>query len=354
MASKFLNDHIIIDFAKLSTGDRDEINGMQKEFETHGWCFIQLPMENDSLSAVQETLSTFFSRSRQEKLLYKSSNAFGYTCVDHKEGIKLLTDQYGIKADRRPLLTDDVEQSLQHLSTLFNDWMNILTFIILKMTEKTNEELTVLSSFNMLDIVNYFNERTGSLEQPAVGLNTNEVNCVPHYDPGLFSLSILSTCDGLQLQDRNDNKWIDGPNNSQLDQCNNIGVIWLGEAISALTEDRFKTGIHRVVYPKKRNQARLTIWQEVCTNAQVDSILENDDTPLVLPENTQIQIANQPNSEPLVISARNETLNTVMKRVENERGLSMSKVAVEHLTIRYPMTKKKPSSNSFFSKLFKW
>jgi hypothetical protein len=37
-----------------------------------------------------------------------------------------------------------------------------------------------------------------------------------------------STCDGLQLKDQRHNKWIDEPDNSDVDHSN-IGVIWLGE-----------------------------------------------------------------------------------------------------------------------------
>ncbi|CAF4218287.1 unnamed protein product, partial [Rotaria sordida] len=55
-----------------------------------------------------------------------------------------------------------------------------------------------------------------------------EVNYGLHHDPDLFSLSILPTCDGLQLKDQRENKSIDEPNNSQPEQSN-IDVIWLGE-----------------------------------------------------------------------------------------------------------------------------
>ncbi|CAF4808217.1 unnamed protein product, partial [Rotaria sp. Silwood2] len=154
-----------------------------------------------------------------------------------------------------------------------------------KVAQNSNDTIIELSPLGMLDIVNYFNKKTGPKEQPKIGLNTDEVNCVPHFDPGLFSLSILSTCEGLQLQDQLQDKWIDGPNNSEIDQ-HSIGVIWLGEAASILTKNRFQPGIHRVVYPQVMNKSRLTIWQEICTKAQIDSLLLKEDNPIFLQNNT--------------------------------------------------------------------
>ncbi|CAF4915046.1 unnamed protein product [Rotaria sp. Silwood1] len=280
----------------------------------------------------------------------------------------------------------------------------------------------------MLDIVNYFNERVGPMQQPKIGFNTDEVNCVPHFDPGFFSLSILSTCDGLQLNDLKQDQWIDGPNDCE-DEQGCIGVIWLGEAASIMTGNRFKSGIHRVVYPRISHRARLTIWQEVCTKTQIETLLKpNDDFALMsdkddicinnlstsvplrvqygdedlngfinhygtehepsktilnrdhvrlqdtndnvqytknhsdhklLPGGASVTMTNQPNSEPLQVGSDGETLNHFMKRVENERGLSMSKSGIEHIQIRFPMRVRKTpdqSNNKFslFSKLFKW
>ncbi len=79
--------------------------------------------------------------------------------------------------------------------------------------------------FGMLDIVSYFNDKNG-FEPPHNGQTTEEVNCVSHYDPGLLSISILSTYEGLQLKNMTNDEWIDGPLEP------NIGVIWLGEAAS--------------------------------------------------------------------------------------------------------------------------
>ena len=36
------------------------------------------------------------------------------------------------------------------------------------------------------------------------------MNCVPHYDPGLLSISFLSTHEGLQLKDPATDSWFAG------------------------------------------------------------------------------------------------------------------------------------------------
>ena len=68
--------------------------------------------------------------------------------------------------------------------------------------------------FGMFDIVQYYNQKSSNetnktlIERyDANVMNVNHMNCVPHYDPGLLSLSILSTVEGLQLLDPTSNQW---------------------------------------------------------------------------------------------------------------------------------------------------
>lgn len=186
------NNHLLVDFRKLLAGDSNEINLLQNEFETNGWCFIRLFDEKnqlvDKLGEIQQNLSIFFTQHQLEKSQYESSNAFGYSRVGHKEGIKVLIDQHGL-ANYHHRLTKNVEQTLQDLATLCNSLTNMLKFVIFKMpilAKSPMKDMVPLSPLGMVDIVHYFNERTGPVEQPNVGLNTDEVNCVPHFDPGLF------------------------------------------------------------------------------------------------------------------------------------------------------------------------
>ena len=328
MSTEF-NDHPLLDLEKLFLDDPLEIVRLQQEFEINGWCFVRLSQNARSftsqLNHISQSLSDFFALHQHQKDHYLSTNVFGYSRVGHKDGIKILTDQHGI-ADSQSVLPMNIAAALQHVSQLVSDLTYRLKPIITKLAvsdEKISKEVK-LSDLAMLDIVSYFNRNTGPLITPEVGYDTNEVNCVPHYDPGLFSLSILSTCDGLQLKDQRENKWIDGPNNSQPDQSN-IGVIWLGEAASILTKNRFKSGIHRVVYPRTAHQPRLTIWQEVCTEDQIQQLLERNDNVKHLPPGAQVTLMNQLNSVPMIVLPDGENRVDFMKRVESQRGIPRTK-----------------------------
>lgn len=125
----------------------------------------------------------------------------------------------------------------------------------------------------------------------------------------------------------------DGPNNSEYDQ-RYIGVIWLGEAANIPTQNRFKSGIHRVVYPRIPHQARLTIWQEACTEGQIKQLFEKDNNAQRLPSGAEVMLANQPNSKPMSVLPGGENSLAFMKRVESQRGLSMSKSRRSYISVQ--------------------
>ena len=334
------NGHTLVDFDNLSLGNADEIGRLEKAFRSNGWCFIRFPNHKNQLVAkleeTQTILSAFFAQHPEDKSKYESSNPLGYSRVDHKEGIKVLADQQGLQLqDKHSPLATDVERILQSLALLMGHYTAVIKSIILNLpllAQSSTRELVQLSPLGMLDIVHYFNERTGPAIPPPVGLDTHEVNCVPHFDPGLFSLSILSTCEGLQLQDQTTEAWIDGPDNTERDQrC--IGIIWLGEAASIMTQNGFKAGIHRVIYPRTQHKPRLTVWQEVCTVEQIETVLQPDDNPILLPGHRAVQLVNQSKSKPLRVRPDGEKMSAFMKRVEIERGLSMSKSDPGHFRL---------------------
>ena len=336
MTAEF-NNHPLIDVEKVFLDDPVEILRLQQQFETNGWCFISLSQNARSfttqLNHINQSLVNFFQLDETQKSVYLSSSAFGYTRVGHKEGIKQLIDQNGVMITDKKF-TMGIEATLAHLSQLISDLTYRLKPIITQLTVSNHQasKQVKISDFAMLDIVHYFNKKTGPKMAPEVGYDTDEVNCVPHYDPGLFSLSILSTCDGLQLKDQRTNQWIDGPNNSQMNQSN-IGVLWLGEAASILTNNRFKAGIHRVVYPRVAHQPRITIWQEICTEEQIKQLFERETHAQRLPAGAQVTLENQPNSKPMNVLPGGESRTEFMRRVESNRGLSMSKSGGYHLRV---------------------
>ena len=89
------------------------------------------------------------------------------------------------------------------------------------------------------------------METPIEEENTDQFNCVPHFDPGLLSLNILWTLEGLQPKDLAMNTWIDGPFEFRL--C----VVWSDAAATRLTNNR------------------ITMWCKFCTIALFENIPEN-------------------------------------------------------------------------------
>ncbi len=95
MSSSSNNSQIIIGLNKiLNLNDSSEIKRMETEFESNGWCFISLPTELIPNSTLIEQLSSFFESGWGRRLYRMNRGIYGYSKLDHKEGIKLLTRTY--------------------------------------------------------------------------------------------------------------------------------------------------------------------------------------------------------------------------------------------------------------------
>ncbi|CAF1161141.1 unnamed protein product [Adineta steineri] len=321
------NTQVIIDLNKiLNSNDATEIKRMQQEFESNGWCFIILPSELIPTSVLTHELSEFFQQADGTKRRYTQRvPIYGYSKVDHKEGIKLLTGSYYGKFANKSLIPRQLVHPLNYLSQAFD----VVTKRLIEILDQhcvfqSQPSLSTLieeanlppkdEHFGMLDIVSYFNDKNG-FQPPINGQSTEEVNCVPHYDPGLLSISVMSTHEGLQLKDMTTNQWIDGPLQP------NIGVIWLGEAAARVTQNRLKPGIHRVIYPQKAER-RLTVWYEVCTITQLKNLSDEKQNKIMA--DGSVTFDNLPGSDPITVRS-GETKLEFLRRVEMARGLSMSK-----------------------------
>ena len=316
----------------LKHNDSQEIKKMQTLFEQHGWCFVKLPKELIPESKLVKDLTTFFESDKSKQEYSNEAQIYGYSKVDHKEGFKLLTGSYFKEMTSNGLFIPygDVLTQMNYLCQAFDAvtkrFIEVLDqhcvfqekpslpTLIEKADLPLNEE-----HFGMLDIVSYFNQKSSS-ETSNNASSTNEVNCVAHYDPGLLSISILSTFQGLQLQDRSTGQWIDGPLES------NLGVIWLGEAASRITNNRLKPGIHRVIYPVEQER-RLTIWYELCTTQQLENLSDKNKTE-PMPGGT-VMFDGLLDAGPIKV-LEGETRLQFLKRIEMSRGLSMSKVGSAH------------------------
>ncbi|CAF1001049.1 unnamed protein product [Adineta steineri] len=339
---------VIIDLNKiLNDNDFTEIKQMENEFKLNGWCFVYLLKELVPDPKLLKEMTLFFRLDTGKDRCSSISGIYGYSKVSHKEGIKLLTGRYYSKFAHKRLIPHAMVHPLNYLCQVLDATTKRLIEILdqnlvfqekpslTNLIERADLPLTD-GHFGMLDIVSYFNTNRGIQPPPSNGQTIEEVNCVPHYDPGLLSLSILSTHEGLQLKDMTNNEWIDGPLES------NIGVIWLGEAASRITGNRLKPGIHRVIYPQEI-KPRLTIWYELCTIEQLKAISgEKEDEPM---DPGEVIFENLPDSLPLTILPGEKKL-AFLKRVEISYGLASSKAGppiykFNKHTITYPMTNKK-------------
>lgn len=338
MAATSQNLEAPIDLSKiLYNKDAEEVNRMQKAFESNGWCFVLLPAILIPSPELIKTLSDFFDSSWKTKFSQKP--IYGYSKVNHKEGIKLLTGPYFNELANKGLVPYQLVEPLNVLSQHFDATTKRLIEVLDQycvfqdqpslsmLSEKANLPMQH-KHFGMLDIVSYFNEKSG-FEAPTNGQNTNEVNCVPHYDPGLLSISILSTHEGLELKDMSTNRWISGP----LDA--NVGVIWLGEAAARLTKNRLKPGIHRVVYPQ-RSKIRLTLWYEVCTVEQLKAISNEKDDEIM--DEGEVTFDGLLGLPPIKVLPGERKL-AFLRRIEEAHGLSMSKMGPPHYRLaQYPIS----------------
>ena len=125
--------------------------------------------------------------------------------------------------------------------------------------------VTILSGYDgseemkcgLLDFVHYKNieDKQEVSEYPMIKNKAENVGA--HTDPGLFSLSFMSTAPGLQLYDRDCWRVIG----------NDCGVLWCGEAAPRISMGKIKAGIHRVMF--NGDQPRFTSWYEASVDAQL-------------------------------------------------------------------------------------
>lgn len=272
--------HNIISLSQALKGDRDALGQMKKEFISKGWCIIQLP-EKPQFSwfgLVQHAhiptntclaiLNSFFANAPE------GTKHLSYSTTPHKQSVHINTPNQALEIP------------------IMKQWASVLDGIASELIEKLAGPVFEVHDgaslaraadlplahglhMGMLDIVRYYNNQT-TLASPEVGYSTTEVNCVPHFDPGLLSISFFSSFQGLQLRDPTNNTWFAGPVNTNHGQ-ENFGVIWLGEAAVAASEGKFQSGIHRVVYPHVAHP-RITAWYEICTMTQARNEA-NDESP---------------------------------------------------------------------------
>eukprot|EP00026_Physarum_polycephalum_P009473 Phypoly_transcript_09598.p1 GENE.Phypoly_transcript_09598~~Phypoly_transcript_09598.p1 ORF type:complete len:417 (+),score=88.26 Phypoly_transcript_09598:96-1346(+) len=325
--------HRIIPFSDLLEENGAALQQLKQEFKTRGWCIVKFPdapvkakkREEGGLWGIPNpdtfykfpistrtaisSLSSFFAGPESTKVKTR-----GYSSVPHKESIHITTPDM-MFADARPNPKEIHEwcELWDEVSVAFIESIAPQVFSCTQATLAHRADLPVAWSNQrgMLDIAHYLNNKTATLSHE-IGFSTEDVNCVPHYDPGLLSISFLSTQEGLQLKDPQTDTWFAGPVNTVPGQ-ENLGVIWLGEAAVTASKGEFRAGVHRVVYPQTP-VSRITAWYEMCTTDQVNEEANGSSLPSVGP----VKLHNLPNSKSI-------TLTGDRRLIERHYGIPMSK-----------------------------
>jgi hypothetical protein len=136
----------------------------------------------------------------------------------------------------------------------------------------------------MMDVAHYFNDQEVFDRKASKKLPEN-INCAAHFDPGLLSLSVLSTTPGLELFDFACNAWYrfdnsdeeqqrrldpdDGKGNNSSRPSAGLGhdkaILWCGKAANFANSEMYPC-VHRVT--REVGRPRLAMWYEICTASQ--------------------------------------------------------------------------------------
>jgi len=165
--------------------------------------------------------------------------------------------------------------------------MGILIFHYLDHIQKKN--------FGILDIVKYSNTMQ------------REYYVAPHVDPGLFSISVVSTLLGLQMFNKKENVWVDIPVNSS--------ILWCGLATEEMSKGIIKSGLHKVII--KENAPRLSLWYEVCTAEQCYVATHSNG----LKGGMIVKVKTLSAKEILVDISPEDTIERLMERIEEKEGI---------------------------------
>ena len=249
--------------------DKVTISRISEAIKKRGFTFIRLPPKMVSLiDNIQKTMEIFFSKNKYYKKNFYKDPIFGYFDVSHKESFRLLTGNR-ITEQQLPLDFNNVVSFIRMMDRLmkritllcapylFPNIMNEAKIYNIPLFDDNNQ-------WGMFDIANYYNDG-----------KRKDINCEEHADPGLLSMHLRSTEQGLQLKDEN-GKWFSPYNNK------NIAILWTGTVATKINPE-IKPGIHRVINPTSPNsnlnqlnkKPRMAIWYEICTSQQEHTELIN-------------------------------------------------------------------------------
>jgi hypothetical protein len=323
----------MLSLAQLCAGNQEALDAFERSLIERGWCFAEMDEELTKLtSAATAPLDAYFL-----------SNPNSY---DHR----LLTLGFQHNHDKlslRWLSGNQLNDALvpKQLQSFIFPLTQRLDDICLNLVEKLfvgdaypslsalgeKFELPLLRSegearFALFDVARYISGE--KVEAKASEDPSTRLSCAEHHDPGLLSISVLSTRPGLQLFDPVANAWIDGPS-----EPGNVCVIWLGQAAVDASNSKFRNGIHRVKMQSDddmKQAPRMAMWVEVCTGNQIleghynrffSSSVKNS---LEFAKADKLKITSF--GDEYIVPVQNGDLIAALRLVEKVQGIPMSKI----------------------------
>eukprot|EP01130_Rhizamoeba_saxonica_P016422 TRINITY_DN758_c0_g1_i2.p1 TRINITY_DN758_c0_g1~~TRINITY_DN758_c0_g1_i2.p1 ORF type:complete len:435 (-),score=90.99 TRINITY_DN758_c0_g1_i2:52-1356(-) len=310
----------VVELSQLLSNDIQQIELLTNNLTINGWSFIRMDHDLSTKALACGTeMESFFLSETSVKNQYFSEPIFGYTSVPHKESFRWKSgSRYGDVNYPKPsaifMITSTLDRIFEDLlkncsSNLFN--CNYEDLLNLK--QNNGPDIPMLDQnaterWGLMDMARYYNKSSHIYEGGV------HLNCVEHYDPGLLSLSVLSTAPGLQVKNMVTNEWVDCP---YLNQDGSIAVMWCGEAVRNIPNCNLIPGIHRVKFVEG-SHPRLALWHEVCTREQA---LDGVDL------NQQVDLSNltyEKKKHEFVVPTMNKDA-PPLKAVERNYGMPVSK-----------------------------
>ena len=69
-----------------------QMESLVKDLSTKGWGFLEMDQDLvDLIPPMTKAITSFFNKDAEEKKAHQGPYGFGYSQVDHKEGLRILT-----------------------------------------------------------------------------------------------------------------------------------------------------------------------------------------------------------------------------------------------------------------------
>jgi hypothetical protein len=186
------------------------------------------------------------------------NNRFGFFQTNRKEGYRFMTGTRATEFTLPYQIAEWIRVGTACDALCKDIYNNHGKYLFEVKADKDVENMPLLNaheegSFGLFDIVKYHPQSSFPNEFKGTDSQVDE-----HADPGLFSISLGSTAEGLEMFDPVDNNWIPVPPEAM--------VLWCGHAVTNISGGKVKPGIHRV---RATDSVRLTAWYELCTIDQI-------------------------------------------------------------------------------------